>query len=148
MTLTKIFTGMEKGPEAIDANFKALNITDTGWSSAGVVYLNGFGNTGKPFKYRITNLGGVVMLWISGYANDAANKGLDIKNKTAIAKFPSAVVNYVNGSNYNNLSQVGKWVSNGANISIRLDLAGDGTLYAWPMGATKAGFDIDCMFIV
>lgn len=48
MALTKIFTGMELGPEAIDANFKALMDVDnkyfgndSGYLTAGITYFNG-----------------------------------------------------------------------------------------------------------
>ena len=43
MELTKIFTGMENGPEAIQDNFKKIsdNISDTGWRTDGVTFLNG-----------------------------------------------------------------------------------------------------------
>ena len=51
--LTKIFTGMEQGPEAIDANFTTLNnstIKDSGWrqvsltNSTGTVYIRRIGS--------------------------------------------------------------------------------------------------------
>ena len=75
-TLTKIVTGMEKGPEAIDTNFEALNadalsnkITDTGWTSAGVVCINGFtSNPDDPLQYRIIKFGssGLQIIQLSG----------------------------------------------------------------------------------
>ncbi|WP_261805689.1 hypothetical protein [Lapidilactobacillus luobeiensis] len=56
MALTKIFSGMEKGPEAIDSNFANLNtgkqtaLADTGWvklsttNAVGNLYARKFGN--------------------------------------------------------------------------------------------------------
>ena len=41
MNLTKIFTGMEKGPEAIDDNFQKIT-TKVPWTSDGIVYKNGW----------------------------------------------------------------------------------------------------------
>lgn len=62
MELTKIFTGMENGPEAIHGNFKKIrdNISDTGWIKTGMTYLNGAkaNNDGGLF-YRKTSLFGV-----------------------------------------------------------------------------------------
>lgn len=62
MELTKIFTGMENGPEAIQGNFNKIsdNISDTGWTNTGMTYLNGAkaNNDGGLF-YRRTSLFGV-----------------------------------------------------------------------------------------
>lgn len=65
MTLTKIFSGMEKGPEAIDANFKALDITDTGWQAAGITYLNGCAAlVGNNERYRVVQTGSFKLVYI------------------------------------------------------------------------------------
>lgn len=57
MTLTTIFSGMEKGPEAIDANFKAVYITDTGWQTDGITYINGASASGDNSRYRVFQRG-------------------------------------------------------------------------------------------
>lgn len=67
MALTKIFTGMEKGPEAIDANFKELDgdITDSGWQTAGITYLNGCAAlAGSNEQYRVVQTGSFKLVYI------------------------------------------------------------------------------------
>lgn len=49
--LTKIFTGMDKGPEAIMDNFNKLNINWTDWSNEGIVFQNGFQNYQTFYRY-------------------------------------------------------------------------------------------------
>jgi hypothetical protein len=62
MELTKIFTGMENGPEAIQDNFNTIrnNISDTGWTNTGMTYLNGAkANKDGGIFYRRVSLFGV-----------------------------------------------------------------------------------------
>jgi hypothetical protein len=67
MALTKIVTGMEKGPEAIDANFTELAGT-TDWSTSGISYLNGAtGGDGDLIRYRYTQMGSRKLYEITGY---------------------------------------------------------------------------------
>lgn len=60
--LAKIFTGMDKGPEAIDQNFGVLNadvegkITVHDWSEDGLVYANGFYSNQQHTVYRYIEL--------------------------------------------------------------------------------------------
>ncbi|MGK4058273.1 hypothetical protein AB0Y04_00880 [Loigolactobacillus coryniformis] len=79
MTLTKIFTGMEKGPEMIDANFKDNLLEISGWSNAGITYVNGFSqhtnDMPNTLKYRTIKLGGILISTeFSGYFNNPALK--------------------------------------------------------------------------
>lgn len=53
MALTKIFTGMEKGPEMIDANFKSVELADSGWQTAGITFINGASASGNNNRYRV-----------------------------------------------------------------------------------------------
>ena len=72
-TLTKIVTGMEKGPEAINANFDNI-ITDTGWTKSGVTLLNGFSIGTKAdswgMQYRTIEFGsGIKLFQLAGALN-------------------------------------------------------------------------------
>jgi len=72
-TLTKIVTGMEKGPEAIQGNFDTLNgaigqaVTVTDWTDAGITYLNGATPNTAGLKYRTANFAGMHMLQFAGW---------------------------------------------------------------------------------
>lgn len=76
MDLTKIFTGMDKGPEAIQANFDKLNGATGGgteWSKAGLTPLNGFGGTNLCWrKYEIN---GLKVLEFSGWCKTVHLEG-------------------------------------------------------------------------
>lgn len=68
MDLTKIFSGMDKGPEAIQANFEKLNAASgsgTQWSKAGLTSINGFG--GENLCWRQYKAGGLTILEFSGW---------------------------------------------------------------------------------
>lgn len=68
MDLTKIFSGMDKGPEAIQANFDKLNSAvgaGTSWSKAGLTSLNGFG--GSNMCWRKYEINGLKILEFSGW---------------------------------------------------------------------------------
>lgn len=53
MALTKIFTGMEQGPEKIDANFKSVEVIDSGWQRDGITFINGASASGDNYRYRV-----------------------------------------------------------------------------------------------
>ena len=100
MALTSITTGMEKGPEAIDANFKTLDgsspkiITD--WSSDGISYKNGCTqNTDTPnrIQYRIIKLGDSNFLSLVGWFNAPA---LNLNQAIVAFTLPVSVVSQVN----------------------------------------------------
>lgn len=153
MDLTKIFSGMELGPEAIDANFKAVEITDTGWITDGIVYANGFvKDAADPFAYRIVKFGenGLINVYLAGNANKGSAK-LGLVNHQAVvaATFPSAVTNYITGSNYHNKSVIGRYQQNFAGVTIRQDFGADGSLKVQSMGADASdSFYIDSCYIV
>ena len=95
MALTKIFTGMELGPEAIDKNFKDNLLEISAWTDAGITYVNGWdGNTGdKPntLKYRTINLGGVLIATeFAGYVKQPALTSS--QGTVEICKLPSTVM--------------------------------------------------------
>lgn len=126
-------------------------IVDTGWQSTGVTYLNGFGKDGQdPFEYRVINFGKTILFFIKGNASDGKGGGVSLTNngRTAIAKFPTNLSQYNDNSTHNVEAVVGRWTTNGEAIHIRMDLAADGTLTAWPMGVTSGSFFIDSLFIV
>lgn len=99
-TLTKIVTGMEKGPEAIEQNFEILGgnspkiITD--WSSDGISYKNGCTqnpDTPNRIQYRITKLGDSNLLSLIGWFNAPA---LDLNQTIVAFTLPTSVVSQVN----------------------------------------------------
>lgn len=72
-TLTKIVTGMEKGPEAINDNFDKI-INDTGWTKSGVTLLNGFSvgteSDSWGMQYRTIEFGsGIKLFQLAGALN-------------------------------------------------------------------------------
>lgn len=151
--LTKIVTGMEKGPEAIDANFKAVEITDTGWITDGIVYANGFvKDAADPFAYRIVKYGnsGLINVYLAGNANKGSAK-LGLVNHKAVvaATFPTIVADYIGGSNYHNKSVIGRYQQNFAGVTIRQDFGADGSLKVQSMGADASdSFYIDSIYIM
>lgn len=103
MALTNIFTGMEKGPEMIDANFTAVAETDTGWVSDGITMLNGFlKDTGAPVSYRILTFGPIKMLFVTGWV---AGPEMSANSKVNICQLPAEAT-----------ACVGKGAVGGANI--------------------------------
>lgn len=80
MALTKIVSGMEKGPEAIQANFDGITAT-TDWTTTGISYLNGAtGGDGDMIRYRSTQIGARTLYEMTGYlgVNLAASQSLDV----------------------------------------------------------------------
>lgn len=153
MALTKIFTGMELGPEAIDANFKAVEITDTGWVTDGIVYSNGFVKDAvDPFAYRIIKYGtsGLINVYLAGSANKGSTKlGLVNHKPVVAATFPRTVANYISGSNYHTKSVIGRYQLNYAGVTIRQDFLEDGSLKFQSMGADASdSFFIDSIYIL
>lgn len=76
MDLTKIFSGMDKGPEAIQANFEKLNAASgsgTEWSKAGLTSLNGFG--GANLCWRKYEINGLKILEFSGWCRTVHLEG-------------------------------------------------------------------------
>ena len=76
MDLTKIFSGMDKGPEAIQANFEKLNAASgsgTEWSKAGLTSLNGFG--GANLCWRKYEINGLKILEFSGWCKTVHLEG-------------------------------------------------------------------------
>jgi hypothetical protein len=97
MALQKITTGMEKGPEAIDANFKALDANSskilTDWSSDGISYKNGcFSQSVYKVKYRIIKLGDTNFLALEGWLDVPA---LDTNQTIVAFTLPANVVSQV-----------------------------------------------------
>ncbi|MGK4059025.1 hypothetical protein AB0Y04_04735 [Loigolactobacillus coryniformis] len=95
MTLTKIFTGMEKGPEMIDKNFNDNLLEISSWTDVGITYVNGFSehtnDMANTLKYRTIKLGGMLIYTeFSGYFNNPAlNSSQGIIN---ICNLPSNIL--------------------------------------------------------
>jgi hypothetical protein len=72
-TLTKIFTGMTGGPEAIQGNFEKLNAAGaviSEWTRTGMTNINGAtDNTGWLLQYRTIDIDGQRFLQFSGWIN-------------------------------------------------------------------------------
>lgn len=95
MDLTKIFSGMDKGPEAIQANFEKLNAasgTGTDWSTAGLTSINGFG--GENLRWRQYKTGNLTILEFSGWCTIPTIK----QNQTVdVVKMSDSIKNLVSG---------------------------------------------------
>lgn len=71
--LTNIFTGMEKGPEVIEANFEALNVDSpvvSAWSTTGITYKNSFAaytDATNTLHYRTIDSGGKRTIELAGW---------------------------------------------------------------------------------
>ena len=94
-TLTKIVTGMEKGPEAINGNFVELDkdiaanaavITN---SSDGIAYTNGCTvSTGNPLHYIVYQIGTAKFVALKGQVNIPA---LDANKSVTGVTLPTSV---------------------------------------------------------
>lgn len=91
MALTSITTGMEKGPEAIDANFKALEqlaaVQKATTHTDGITLVNGA--TSSDAHYTVAVFGKLKIVHFDG-----GFKGIDIRGSgaTGFAKIPASVV--------------------------------------------------------
>lgn len=64
-------------------------ISDTGWTSDGLTYLNGFKlSTGDPIEYRVMDFGKVKFVCLGGYITGAA---LTAPNKVVFAQLPTSI---------------------------------------------------------
>ncbi|MFC6170445.1 hypothetical protein [Loigolactobacillus jiayinensis] len=94
MTLTKIFSGMELGPEAIDANFKDNLLEISAWTDAGMTYINGYSqhtiDMPNTLKYRTIKLGGVLIeTQFGGFFDAPALKST--QGVVEVCKFPTEI---------------------------------------------------------
>lgn len=141
MALTKIVTGMEKGPEAIEQNFEVLDenspkiITD--WSSDGISYKNGctlITNTPDIIQYRIIQLGDSKILCIAGWFNAPA---LNINQAIVAFNLPISVVSQFNKFGFVSGSEHNAW----ADTLVTYDLnrqTGDFSIHSKSAKATGA----------
>lgn len=143
MDLTKIFSGMDKGPEAIQANFEKLNAASgsgTQWSKAGLTGINGFG--GENLCWRQYKAGGLTILEFSGWcttptvkqsqAVDIVKVSDDIKNLFG-AYFAQA--GHINASPASSLS----FDQSNGKISMRNGYSFDLTPFATEMSLLVVG---------
>lgn len=81
--LSKIYTGMQNGPETIDTNFNNLNqaVSMTDWSTEGIVMFNGWHGT---VKYRFIQLNDAKLVCLT------YNIWGDIDNETKIFQLPDS----------------------------------------------------------
>lgn len=111
--LTKIVTGMEKGPEAIDANFKTLDGNSpkilTDWSSDGISYKNGCTestDTPNRIQYRVIQLNDSKFLSIVGWYNAPA---LDFNQQIVAFTIPTNVVSQFNKFGFRTGQELNSW---------------------------------------
>ena len=92
MALTKIFTGMELGPEAIDANFKEYFGADTGYQNTGITYANGakaYDSNGVSYQMLSSTSGiGLITFGSISIPSTLIDSGND---PVPVVKFPSNV---------------------------------------------------------
>ena len=107
-TLTKIVTGMEKGPEAIQGNFDTLNgaigqaVSVTDWTDAGITYLNGMTPVSPALKYRTANFAGMHMVQFTGWITFPPFNANGTSEPLAL---PASLFN--NSNKINNLGAIG-----------------------------------------
>lgn len=88
--LTQIFTGMEKGPEAINDNFNKVlgSVKDTGLVGAGITFMNGAYDWGTKqgkeqySRYRVLSTDKVNIVFLSldiGISNDVTKSTVYVK---------------------------------------------------------------------
>lgn len=96
MALTKIVTGMEKGPEEIDKNFKALDVGPDVLHGKAEDYgagLNGYTGTGFFVRVPIDPQARTALLFYSVSINNGANDlGLTGYQTVDVFKFNSSVM--------------------------------------------------------
>lgn len=88
--LTDIFTGMAKGPEAINDNFSDLDkggaISDSGWTSCGTLINGATLYNNNPIKRRVLDFGKFKLVQIRG---TLAYKASDIPSNTNVVILPA-----------------------------------------------------------
>lgn len=123
MALTKIFTGMEKGPEAIDANFKDNLLEISAWTDAGMTYVNGYSQHTKDMpntlKYRTIKLGGVLIeTQFAGFFETPPLKSS--QGVVEVCKFPTEIFrsDFSILSNKTDYISTGQYVTFGAHTDV------------------------------
>ena len=160
MALTSITTGMEKGPEAIDENFKALDAnvvsnttSDTGWKQDGIVYVNGFSTSTSTLSYRIVTFGntGLKHVYITGYVSLNNNTGV-IKNgtQTTIANLPQEVFSLINNTVGSCKSIIGRGTVSNGGLPMAFGVSGTGQLSFAPRVdfQTYESFFVDLICVI
>lgn len=117
MDLTKIFSGMDKGPEAIQANFEKINSAVGDKVSSQpipVTFINGFGGDVEVVHYTFdSHILTIVQGWIS-----TGNATLSAGVKKEIFKVPAGT----------DLGSCYVWTTNGSMRGGRVTVANDGTV--------------------
>lgn len=127
MALQKITAGMEKGPEAIEANFEAhdASITaltnkvaapDAGWTNTGVTTMNGFTADDTHIQYHVVKkpVENITYVYITGYLSLEHSGAQDSGTGKACAALPTAVMQLPDGTVGHTKSIIGRsFVTNG-----------------------------------
>lgn len=87
--ITKIVSGMEKGPEAIEQDLEALECTDTDWVTSGITGINGHVISGTPRYRQIVTPQFTLTVLIFGATNP---DGLAVGKNDSIVQFPSTLL--------------------------------------------------------
>lgn len=120
MDLTKIFSGMDKGPEAIQANFETLKNTfkATYLDGADMTNINGTNEKGTNFGWRL-DFDKVSLLFINLWINDfSGNEAWKSYKNVAIPK------SFLNGATKIKTIPDQETQDNGAIINWTLDTNG------------------------
>ena len=154
MALTKIFTGMENGPEKIDDNFSNLEteinlqeIKVNEWSSSGITLLNGaqyYSDADHVFYRTIQLTGQYQLVQLSG---TLSNISLNTKGKAVLSIPKNLTAGFANtdGALRYAMPTTGsyfvrwEWGINGQLIFT--------TTNGSPSGTDKWWFPIDCMWL-
>nr|DAH38777.1 MAG TPA: baseplate protein [Caudoviricetes sp.] len=117
MDLTKIFSGMDKGPEAIQANFEKINSAvgdKVSSQSIQVTFINGFSG---DISMRIYQLGSNRITTIEGWFN-TGNATLKGGTTTGIFKVPAGT----------DIGMVFAWTNSSNMLNGRVHVKADGTV--------------------
>lgn len=120
MDLTKIFSGMDKGPEAIQANFETLKNTfkATYLDGADMTNINGTNEKGTNFGWRL-DFDKVSLLFINLWINDfSGNEAWKSYKNVAIPK------SFLNGATKIKTIPEQETQDNGAIVNWTLDTNG------------------------
>lgn len=130
------------------------SVTDTGWSLAGVVYVNGFSaGVGDPMEYRIVKFGTskLVHVYITGvFGIDSKTGAIKAGTKNIMAKLPKTVYQYQDGTIGKIKGYLGRefLTNNGSAMELSLSNTGELSIISRTDIAINNTFFVDTQFIV
>lgn len=98
---TQMQVGQKDWAALLNTDFGKF-VEDTGWSSAGVTYLNGFvADSSDPIGYRVVKIGGLILFMLAGWIGGTGADG-------DVAKLPTNLADYYDDTKYHIKSIVGR----------------------------------------